>query len=523
VRRLSGALGVAFLLAMTACTSTVPGSPVAAPQEQHAPTAAPSGLEKFYGQPLTWGGCRSYAIDDISRELYDNPDLQCSRLRVPVDYTRPDGPAAQIGLLRVEATDKANRIGAVVLNPGGPGESGMTAAASIAKQDWTGEMAKRFDLVGFDPRGVGASTPKVRCLSDKETDAQRLEPPKEGPNAVAEIEKENQALADKCAQNSGKDLLANLGTRDVVKDMDVLRSVLGDRKLTYLGYSYGTRIGTAYAEAFPGNVRAMVLDGAVDPKADRVASIISQAKGFRKALDEFGKDCAARPGCPLGGDATRTEAVLEQLLKPLKTKPLTVGSRKLSYSDASTAVAQAMYSDNLWDPLRQGLTGLTKGDGTILLRLADIYDGRDDDGKYSGAQDAFMAIRCVDDPQVKDRAVVEDEARRITAEIPKGLLDDDDDLKPALDACAFWPAPNTMSPHEPKTPGLPKVLVVSTTNDPATPYQSGVNLAKQLNASLLTVEGTRHTAYHQGITCVDKIADDYLLRLTEPPADAKCS
>ncbi|MFD1048306.1 alpha/beta hydrolase, partial [Kibdelosporangium lantanae] len=360
-------------------------------------------------------------------------------------------------------------------------------------------------------------------LSDEEMDAQRLEPPKDGPDAVAQIEKENKDFADKCARNSGNDLLANLGTRDVVKDMDVLRSVLGEQKLTYLGFSYGTRIGTAYAEAFPNNVRAMVLDGAVDPKADRVASIIGQAKGFQKAFDEFGKDCVTKPNCPLGTNPGGAQEQLKRLLDPLKRQPLPVGDRKLSYSDATTAVAQGMYSDELWDPLRSGLTGLTKHDGTILLRLADLYDGRDDDGKYSGAQDAFTAIRCVDDPPVKDRAAVEDEARRIAAEVPKGFLDDDDDMKPALDSCAFWPAPNTMSPHEPKTPGLPKVLVISTTGDPATPYQSGVNLAKQLNASLLTVEGTRHTGYLQGIMCVDKIANDYLLRLTQPAADAKCS
>ncbi|GAB3872289.1 hypothetical protein GCM10029964_010420 [Kibdelosporangium lantanae] len=328
----------------------------------------------------------------------------------------------------------------------------MTAAASIAKQDWAGEVAKRFDLVGFDPRGVGSSTPRVRCLSDEEMDAQRLEPPKDGPDAVAQIEKENKDFADKCARNSGNDLLANLGTRDVVKDMDVLRSVLGEQKLTYLGFSYGTRIGTAYAEAFPNNVRAMVLDGAVDPKADRVASIIGQAKGFQKAFDEFGKDCVTKPNCPLGTNPGGAQEQLKRLLDPLKRQPLPVGDRKLSYSDATTAVAQGMYSDELWDPLRSGLTGLTKHDGTILLRLADLYDGRDDDGKYSGAQDAFTAIRCVDDPPVKDRAAVEDEARRIAAEVPKGFLDDDDDMKPALDSCAFWPAPNTMSPHEPKTP-----------------------------------------------------------------------
>jgi pimeloyl-ACP methyl ester carboxylesterase len=398
----------------------------------------------------------------------------------------------------------------------------MLAAASIATQSWTGEMSRRFDLVGFDPRGIGASLPKVKCLSDKEMDERRLEPPVEGADAVTKIEQKNKTFAEKCATLSGKDLLANVGTRDVARDIDVLRSVLGEAKLNYLGYSYGTRIGTAYAEAFPGNVRAMVLDGAVDANADRVTERVGQINGFKKAFDEFAKSCAAKPDCPIGTDPAKAEDRLEKMLEPLKKQPLGVGDRKLSYSDAGIAVAQGLYSDQLWGPLTSALAEFAKGKGDLLLRFSDLYQGRSDDGTYAGTMDAFTAVRCVDEPPVKDRAVVEDETRRVRAAAPPSAMQDEEDYQPALDTCAFWPVPSTGAPHQPQVAGLPKVMVISTTGDPATPYQAGVNLAKSLGAGLLTVTGTRHTAYLQDITCVDRIVDKYLLDLVVAP-EANCT
>ncbi|MEV4318509.1 alpha/beta hydrolase [Actinocrispum sp. NPDC049592] len=518
-----GALGVLTAL-VTACSSVVSGTPVAVQLTKAGPAGpVPAGLERFYGQPLSWGSCSRFAEDEISEQLYGGRELDCALLTVPIDYAQPQGKTAQLGLLRKKATSQSGRVGAVVLNPGGPGESGMTAAASIAKDNWTGELGKRFDLVGFDPRGVGASTPRVKCLSDKEKDAERLEPPIEGADAVARIEKKNQEFAGKCAAATGKDLLANVGTRDVARDMDVLRSVLGEQKLTYLGYSYGTRIGTAYAEAFPGNVRAMVLDGAVEANSDRVTQKVGQINGFKKAFDEYAKSCAQKQTCPLGTDPAQAEAQLDKMLEPLKKQPLAVGDRQMSYSDATIAVAQGLYSDQLWDPLTQGLQDLAKGKGGLLLRFSDFYQGRDDSGRYTGVMDAFTAIHCVDEPPVKDRAVVEDETRRVKAAAPPSPVEDEEDFQPALDTCAFWPVPNTGAPHEPKTAGLPKLLVISTTNDPATPYQAGVNLAKSLGAGLLTVEGTRHTAYLQDILCVDKLVDAYLIDLKQPAEGTKCS
>jgi pimeloyl-ACP methyl ester carboxylesterase len=521
VRRLWGIAAVA-VLTLTACSTAVPGTPSAAPPR--GPVGPiPAGLDKFYAQDVAWGDCKPYVNDEMS-ELTFKGDIECARLRVPIDYAKPDGKEITLGLLRKQSEKPAERIGALVINPGGPGQSGMVAAAGMAGEGWTGALAGKFDLVGFDPRGVGASDPQVKCLSDKEKDAERLEAPVEGatPEAVAAIEQDNKEFVERCAKESGADMLANIGTRDVVKDMDVLRSVLGERKLTYLGFSYGTRIGTAYAEAFPGNVRAMILDGAVAPNEDRVQQIIGQANGFKKAFDTFAAACTKKPDCALGSSAADAEAQLDKMLEPLKKTPLAVDDRKLSYSDAAIAVIQGLYSEDLWEPLEQALTQFADGQGDILLKLSDFYQGRDDDGRYSSAQDAFTAIRCVDDPQVKDRAVVADEARRITEGMPKSALGDDEDAAPALGPCAFWPVPSTSAPHEPKVSGLPEVLVISSTGDPATPYEAGVNLAKALGAGLLTVEATTHTAFLQDNKCVDDIGAAYLIDLKQPAAGARC-
>jgi pimeloyl-ACP methyl ester carboxylesterase len=506
----------------------VPGVPVTGKVnvEQRGPKGpVPPGLDKFYSQSLAWGDCESYENDETSEQLFGGDGLQCARMRVPIDYAKPDGPNATIGLLRKPGTDQAGRIGSLVLNPGGPGQSGMVAAAGIAQEGWSDELARRFDLVGFDPRGVGASEPKVKCLSDQQKDAERLEPPNEGasPEVVAKVENKNREFAAGCAANTNKDLLANIGTRDVVRDLDVLKSVLGDEKLTYLGFSYGTSIGTVYAEAFPGNVRAMLLDGAVSPVGDRVTGISGQLNGFLKAFQEFAKSCARKPDCPVGTDPAAAEAKLDALFGPLKTKPLDVDGRKLSYMDASTAVMQGLYSEELWETLTVAIQQFAEdGDGEVLLKIADYYLGRDADGTYSPAQDAFTAIQCVDEPPVKDRAVVADQVRRITEAIPKSVLGIADGLVPALDECAFWPVPNTRTPHEPKVPGLPKLLVVSTTGDPATPHQWGLDLSKALGASLLTVQGISHTAFLQDNKCVDRAGTDYLISLKLPAEGTTC-
>ncbi|QFZ16870.1 alpha/beta hydrolase [Saccharothrix syringae] len=507
---------------LASCTTVVTGSPKAGTTlEQRGPAGAvPAGLERFYGQRLGWEDCDAYATTGSSAAALRNKrNLECARLEVPLDYSRPDGKTIRLGLLRQPAT--GDRIGSLLMNPGGPGGSGMTAAASLAPGVRSSPLGERFDLVGFDPRGVGASEPRVQCLTDAERDAERLDVDVDtSPAGVAETEAENKRYAEKCAEYSGRDLLANVGTRDVVRDLDVMRSALGDEKLTYLGYSYGTYIGAEYAEAFPGNVRALVLDGAVDPKQDQVESLIAQGAGFQKSFDAFAAWCARRQDCALGTDPAKANQAFRDLTLPLVQRPVAVGDRQLSYNDAITGAIQAMYSQELWAPLNSGLAELKEGRGDVLMLLADNYFDRDKDGRYGSVTDAFTAIKCVDEQPVTDRAVLDDVARRYKAAAP--FLDDGNPAVGVLDPCAFWPVPPTAQDGAPG-PGLPPVLVISTTGDPATPYEAGVSLARELGGGLLTFEGNQHTVYLQGDECVDTAGNAYLVDLELPPAGTRCS
>ncbi|MGH3753259.1 MAG: alpha/beta hydrolase [Pseudonocardiaceae bacterium] len=442
---------------------------------------------------------------------------------MPLDYTKPADRVIQVGLLRRPASDPAQRIGSLVINPGGPGGSGMSAAASLADQISNNELGQRFDFVGFDPRGVGSSKPQVVCRTPQERDAERLMNLNvdTSPEGVARTENQEKAANAGCVSRTGTDVLANVGTREVIRDMDILRSALGDAKLTYLGYSYGTRIGTKYAENFPGNVRAMILDGALDPAQDQVSQLIDQGRGFQKAFDAFAAWCADRPDCAVGQGKNQASSNFQARVRPLITQPVGVpDGRTMSYTDATIGVVQALYLSDLWPVLNRGLLELAQGKGDTLMRLADTYYGRSADGTYSTQLDAFQAVLCVDNPAVKDPNVARDvdaQYRRAAPFLDTGLAP-----SPSLDNCGFWPVPPTGGPGEPKVTGLAPVVVISTTQDPATPYQAGVNLADDLKARLLTFVGTQHTVFLQGNSCVDRAGIDYLTNLTLPSEGIRC-
>ncbi|HEX3589243.1 MAG TPA: alpha/beta hydrolase [Pseudonocardiaceae bacterium] len=518
----------AVVVSVAACSSVSlgTGEPAAAVEKRGPAGPVPAGLGAFYGQSLTWGDCARYATTSDDRTAFGSDDLQCARMRVPLDYARPGGQTISLALMRVKATDQADRIGSLVTNPGGPGGSGLELVANLDRTWGNTGLAKRFDLVGFDPRGIGASQPAVRCLTGRQQDEVRASDLDDAttPSGIAAYERQQKQYAQACASNTGfgKQLLANVGTRDVAKDMDVLRSVLGDKKLSYLGYSYGTFVGSTYAEDFPGNVRAMVLDGAVDPTESEVQATVAQGTGFQAAFTKFAQWCASRPQCALSRNAANATQAFRALVNPLLDQPVPAGrGRNLTYDDATTGAIQALYSQQYWTYLNSGLNELKQGSGRTLMALADVYDGRNPDGTYSNEQDAFTAIRCVDDPPVTDPNVQKAAEQQYKKVAP--FLDDG---KPAIaqtDACAVWPVPPTSKPHQPSAKGLPRVLVVSTTNDPATPYQAGVNLAKALGGALLTFEGTQHTAFLQGISCVDKYGTNYLTSLTLPPSGSRCT
>jgi pimeloyl-ACP methyl ester carboxylesterase len=512
--RLSAGIAAVALL-VAGCGVQIAGTPI-------AEGFVPPELATFYDQTPKWGPCASYATDDESRKEFNRVDISCARLYLPLDYAKPGGAVISLGLLKVNALNPAQRIGSLVMNPGGPGDSGMLEAVGLADQITDTDLAARFDLVGFDPRGVGASQPEVHCLTDAEQDQQRLEVPLDDPNREADREQtENQRYATDCAKRTGGAVLENVGTRDVAKDLDIMRAALGESQLTYLGFSYGTAIGTRYAADFPKNVRAMILDGAVDPDQNDTAASLAQGSGFSDAFDTFAQWCAKQSTCGIGTDASKDEDQLNKLSDPLKDKPLAVGDRKLSYQDVQTAVSAALYSQDQWPTLNKGLIQLKDGQGDILLGLADGYLQRNSDGHYSNTNDVFNAVHCADYPPIKDRQTLVRQEHDYDKTI--GVDPATDDYVPPLGICAFWPVSNTSRPYVPSAPGLPQVLVISTTHDPATPYQQGVNLAKDLDARLLTFDGTQHTAFLSGSDCVDKWGINYLVKLTLPPQGTTCS
>lgn len=530
-------------VALAACAGTVPGTAVSAgnvpgslgaqsdsaASTQSSPAPVPAGLEQFYSQELDWGSCATLATSEATK-FYRSASLQCADLTVPLAYNDPAGPPITLKVLRKPATNQSQRIGSVVINPGGPGGSGVETAGSLAAYGIGKELNNRFDLVGFDPRGVGASVPAIRCQTDAERDAARALAPRT--RTQAEVDAANAAaeqIAKGCATLTGAEqglngatVLANVGTRDVAKDLDVLRAVLGDDKLTYLGWSYGTSIGTAYAEQFPDNVRAMILDGALDPQADPTAQNIAQTEGFQQAFDDYSAWCAQQDQCVLGVDASKATAVYQSLVRPLLDTPLKLADgRSMSFNDAIIGTATALYSNGNWEGLSKALSDLSNGDGTALMSLADSYDGRDAAGRYTNSLDAFLAIGCIDGARTSDPAQADHVAAKLAAAAP--FQDSGDPPRGVKDPCDYWPVPPTMSPHAPKVDGLPRILVISTTHDPATPYEAGVKLAEALGASLLTVEGTHHTAYlGVGNECVDNIGTDYLSTLKLPAEGTTC-
>ncbi|MBN6050804.1 alpha/beta fold hydrolase [Nonomuraea sp. RK-328] len=443
--------------------------------------------------------------------------FQCAKLAVPLDHGEPNGERIQLSVIRLPATGA--RIGSLVLNPGGPGGSGVEYARE-AQSAVSPEVRARFDIVGFDPRGVGASAP-VKCLDTQHLDAfLALDATPDDPAEELALERGSREFARGCAARSGK-LLQHVGTVDAARDMDVLREALGERKLTYLGESYGTFLGAVYADLFPGRVRALVLDGAQDPAVSGLRLNTQQAAGFEVALRAYVKDCLLRGDCPFRShDMDGALNELTGLLRRTDRRPLPAGDgRQVTESLAVNGVLAPLYDRDAWPMLTETLAEAFKGDGTLLLENADSLLGRTAEG-YSNETEAYMAISCVDGAYPRDVPSY----ARAAADLSRTAPRFGPNIAWSALPCAYWPARPTFQNHPLKAKGAPPILVVGTRRDPATPYAWARSLAGELESGvLLTYEGDGHTAYHNGDTCVDRAVDHYLITGEAPKNGTTCS
>ncbi|MGN6696135.1 MAG: alpha/beta hydrolase [Aquihabitans sp.] len=432
--------------------------------------------------------------------------FECGIISLPLDYTKPDGETIDVAVTRHPAENPDERIGALFMNPGGPGGSGIELARSFGR---AGDIGDRFDIVGFDPRGVGESS-ALNCHSHL-LDIYDADPSIDSAADRTATIDASQAFVDECEQRYG-DILPFLGTTDVARDMDEIRKAMGDEQLNYLGYSYGTSLGQEYARLFPTHVRSMILDGVVDHAPDGITTAETQAAGFQTALDSYIAHCED-DGCGFG-DQSAGDVIDEVIAKAEKAPiPAPGANRDAGPGVVSLALAQALYAEQLWGQLSSALRDAQDGDGGGLVDLADMY--------LSGSSlEAYFAVSCLDDTWPTDPNEVIDDSIQAEKDVPRfgGPI--------VIDyiRCAMWPAKaKPLKPVPADTKGLPPILVVSTTNDPATPYENGVAVAKQIpGAVLVTNEGEGHTIVGQGKPCIDDIADAYFVDLEVPKDGTTC-
>lgn len=486
-------------------STTEPGTPTA-PVESPA-GVIPAGFEEIYNQDVDWVKCAGGVF-------------HCADIAVPLDWNDPESPSITIAAQRYDARQEAQ--GTILINPGGPGGSGIDLVGFIPTI-FGKELLENYNVLGFDPRGVGQSEP-VTCLEPAEMD--KFLSASFGDMTEELLEKviaEQTKFAQACADNSG-DILGFVDTQSAAKDMDLIRSVVGDEKLNYLGYSYGTQLGATYAGIFPDNVGRMVLDGAIDLRLTAHDQSLQQAVGFENALRAFVTDCQSRDSCPLTGSVDDGMDQIGAMLDGLLTNPMRTDdeSRVLTQTLGFYAIAQPLYAEQLWAVLRSALTeALAANDGSALLELSDSYFGRAEDGTYmDNSFEAFAAINCLDTRGDDDFATMEKEAAEIV------------DAAPVMgqffgfggSACTGWPYPQAEQDFDLAATGAEPIMVIGTTNDPATPYVWAQGLAEQLDSGfLVTHVGEGHTAYGMGSQCIVETVDDFFVNGTVPDEDPNCN
>lgn len=455
-------------------------------------------LQSFYGQTLNWSSCGG--------------GMDCTTVKAPLDWENPAKASIDLAVVRHRATGTAK--GSLLTNPGGPGASGLDLIKTNLTFAVSPTLVKNYDVIGFDPRGVGSST-AVKCYDATQMDDYLFSIPAGARGSdqwKSAQDAANKTFAAACESNSAG-ILPYITTVNAARDMDLLRGVLGDKKLNYLGYSYGTFLGATYAGLYPERVGHVVLDGALDPAVSNLDVSTTQAIGFESALKAYMADCLKGKKCPFQGTVDEAMSDLGALLASVDRTPLKNADGRLLGADAlMTSIVSALYSQDSWQYLTQSLTAVLKGDPSVAFQLADFYYGRTG-GKYTdNSTEAFDAYNCMDYPNDDSDAAKAASKAKIAAEAPI--------VAPYWDSqnvCDQWPYPPSGKRGEITAAGSGPILVVGTTNDPATPYEWAVSLAKQLEGGvLITRVGEGHTGYNKGNSCVDNAVDAYFVDGTVP-------
>lgn len=506
--------GVALLIGLNSIggsdsdsSSPVPVPGITVPPEPGSSDPPKPALADFYSQQLDWSSCEG--------------SFECATLTVPLDYRDPAGETIDLALLKVPAARPDERVGSMVVNPGGPGAPGTQYAAQ-ATTVFRAPLRDHFDIVGFDPRGTGASSP-VDCLSDEQLDDYiATDPDPDTAAEEADYADWTVEFGKGCVAKSG-DLATHVSTIEAARDMDVLRAALGEATLTYFGASYGTKLGATYADLFPDKAGRLVLDGAVDLSIDSRVLSLGQAGGFETALRAYVEDCVGSSDCPLGDSVDEGLGRIKGLLADVDAEPLPTGTdRDLAVGNAFYGIVAPLYNRDYWYILTQALNEAFGGSGTTLLLLSDLYTSRDDGGGggyTDNSAEAIYAINCLDDPY----AIPASEVPANYADFERASPTFGRVFAWGLTTCDGVQTKTTEEPREIRAAGAPPIVVVGTTRDPATPYVWAVHLAEQLESGvLISRDGDGHTGYNSGNDCVNEAVEAFLVNGVVPKDGLNC-
>ena len=504
----ASALLIGVTLVLSACS--LPFAALFNQANPNTPSEVPSTIEQYYAQRPDWTSCAE--------------GIECADVYAPLDWRNvSDQNPVTLRMTRHAATG-SERLGSVFINPGGPGASGAEFVANSVDRAASAKLQEYYDVIGWDPRGVGASS-SVACYDAAGTDEYLFGIAQSEPRTdewIAEAQRSAAAFGDACVEETGR-LLAYVDTVSTARDLDMLRAIVEDPTLNYIGYSYGTRIGAYYAELFPERVGRMVLDGVVNPAATVFDIVLFQTKGFEQAFESYLEWCISGSDCPFPGNVSDAQRSVETLLAKVEADPLPgEDGRMLGTNTLLTAIIYPLYDEGSWTYLNDLFAGLRTGDTRMAFALADAYYSRDSSGEYlDNSNEAFAAINCLDYARETDLDVMRQNAATIAQEAPLfGKYQGFGEI-----GCAEWPVLAKPFTKPVTAAGSPPILVIGTTGDPATPYQWSVNLANSLeNGVLVTYNGEGHTAYNRSPAneCVLNTVDDFMIRGTVPSGDPQC-